>query len=81
MVSMKFSSKCLKDLVCGKADYIREGILHFNSIKIDNECLAFLVNGQIVASLEMPKNINFSCGDSATIELTDGMISVKIEAS
>jgi len=74
---LEFSDKYIEDVRAGKADYVREDILHFNSIMLDKTCLAIRVDGAVVARFVIPKGTNFERGESVIFDITDGMMSIR----
>ena len=69
------TDNCKQDIQNGNADYIRgDGLgnsaatLRFTGLDISNKRLSFLVGEATVAVLEFPAWVNFSAGETVTVE-------------
>jgi len=80
MVGTLKVSKILKeDLIKGKAPYIRNGKLYFDTINVGKSSFSFLNKNKLLVTTEFPHEVSFHLGETVTFNLIEGKMKIKID--
>ena len=72
-------SKVFKEnLIKGKAPYVRNGQLYFDTIKVGKSAFSFLNKNKLLVTMEFPHEVSFHLGETVTFNLTEGKMKIKL---
>jgi len=76
--TLKVSKILKKDLVHGKAPYIRKGQLYFDTIKVGKSAFSLFNKNKLLVTYEFPHLVRFHLGETVTFNLTEGKMRIKL---
>jgi hypothetical protein len=73
MSNIIISKEAINDILTGHADYIKQKKMFYDNIYFDNKGIVFGKGKKKLAEVKIPDTVNFSQGDTITIQFDGSM--------